>query len=91
MAFALQQNLTVSNRDAGIRKLCQIAVDMARPGDEFNLENSPVDKRAQIAEIFEALIQQAIQDKKFTAEDCPKVIGKIEPKIISARTQTLGG
>lgn len=91
VVFALQQNLTVSNRDAGIRKLCQIAVDMARPGDEFNLENSPVDKRAQIAEIFEALIQQAIQDKKFTAEDCPKVIGKIEPKIISARTQTLGG
>lgn len=88
VAFALPKNLTENSRDAGIRKLCQIAVDMAKPGDEFNLENSPPDKRAQIAEIFEVLIQQAIRDKKFTVEDCPKVIVKIETRM-SARTQVV--
>lgn len=74
VAFALQKNLTKDNRDSGIRRLCQIAVDAAMPGDEFNLAHSPQDKRELIAEIFTELLEQAVREKRFTAEDCPRLI-----------------
>lgn len=79
VSFAVESGLTQENKKEALRRICEVAVAMANPYDEFNLEATSGEDNALITELITQCLAKAKEQGKFTEENCPTISGLDRP------------